>query len=170
MALSIIPRTDLSSREDKKAPGTYDEEEKRAGIHEGSEAGVGDGVSTGTESTLTSGEVSVGAALLLSSSSHVNSASIHRKSVEEDVVTFISLEGSQGTPVCQHNSVISTGNDRDVYVCLALKAISCETNSPSNLGGGGATGNALVVGGGAGVGTDSVVVGVVAEGVPVAVG
>jgi len=94
---------------------------------------VDDSVSADNESTFTSGEVSVEGVLLLSSSSRVNFASIRRISVEEDGVTSLWLAGSPGTPACRHNSVIRTGNGRDVCVYLALKAISYETSSPRSI-------------------------------------
>uniref|UniRef100_M1DIQ6 CCHC-type domain-containing protein n=1 Tax=Solanum tuberosum TaxID=4113 RepID=M1DIQ6_SOLTU len=100
---------------------------------EGSEAGVGEGVSAGNESTLTYGEVSIGVALLLSISSRVNSASICRISVEKDRVTSISLAGSRGTPAYRHNSMIKTGNGRDVSVCLALTATSCKNQQSQDM-------------------------------------
>ncbi|KAG5615737.1 hypothetical protein H5410_015561 [Solanum commersonii] len=58
--------------EDEETPGACEEEEEGAGIPEGSEAGVGEGAFASNESTLTSGEVSAGASLLLSTSSRVN--------------------------------------------------------------------------------------------------
>lgn len=88
----------LTGWEDEETPGTCEDEEEGVGIPEGSKVGVNDGVSAAIESTLTSGEVSVGAILLLPSSSRVNSTSIHQISMEEDGVTFISLAWSRGTP------------------------------------------------------------------------
>ncbi|KAG5615293.1 hypothetical protein H5410_015117 [Solanum commersonii] len=100
-------------------PSLYDlAREEGAGIPEGSEAGVDDDASARNESTSTSGEVFARVALLLSTSSCVNSASIRRISVEEDGVTFISLVGSRGTPARRHNSVIRTGKGRDVDLPL----------------------------------------------------
>uniref|UniRef100_M1DSH4 Uncharacterized protein n=1 Tax=Solanum tuberosum TaxID=4113 RepID=M1DSH4_SOLTU len=119
--------------EDEEAPGAYDEEEERAGIPEGSEARVGEDASAGNESTLTSGEVSVRAALLLSTSCHVNSTSICLISVEEDGVTSTFLVVSQGTPTRRHNSVTRTGNGRDVNFCLALMAIFYDINNPRSI-------------------------------------
>ncbi|KAG5576114.1 hypothetical protein H5410_056248, partial [Solanum commersonii] len=96
--------------EDEEASGAWEDEEERAGIPKGAEVGVG--------------EVSVGAALLLSTSSRVNSASIHRMSMEDEGMTSISFAGSRGTPTRRHNSVIKTGNDKEICLCLALMAIS----------------------------------------------
>ncbi|KAG5585254.1 hypothetical protein H5410_045688 [Solanum commersonii] len=96
-------------------------------------AGVDKDISTINESTSTFREISATAALLLSASSHVNSASIRRISVEEDGVTYISLIGSQSTLARHHNSVIRTGKGRDVCVCFALIAISWETSSPKSI-------------------------------------
>ncbi|KAG5610316.1 hypothetical protein H5410_021597 [Solanum commersonii] len=48
----------------------------------------------------------------------------------EDMVTSILLAESHGTLARQHNSVIRTGNGRDVSVCLSLTTISCETRIP----------------------------------------
>ncbi|KAG5571698.1 hypothetical protein H5410_061464 [Solanum commersonii] len=129
MSLLIIPRQDFSSWEEEDVPRVY-EGEKGEGIPEGSEVGVDKDASAGNESTSTSGEVSVGTTLLLSSLSHVNSTSICRISVEKDGVTSISLAGSRGTRARRYNLVIRTCKGRDVCVCLALIAISCETSSP----------------------------------------
>ncbi|KAG5586518.1 hypothetical protein H5410_046952 [Solanum commersonii] len=120
-------------REDGEAPGACEEEEKGTGIPEGSEAGVGEGASAGNESTLTSGEVSAGAALLLSTSSRVNSSSICQMFVDNTRMTSISLIGSQGTLTRWHNSVIKIGNGREVSLCLALMTISCELSSPRSI-------------------------------------
>ncbi|KAG5572259.1 hypothetical protein H5410_062025 [Solanum commersonii] len=84
-------------------------------------------------STSTSGEVSAKAAILLSTSSRVYSASIHRMSMEEDRVISIPFVVSRGTPACWHNSVIKTGNGREVNFYLALMAISCEISSPRSM-------------------------------------
>ncbi|KAG5631699.1 hypothetical protein H5410_003416 [Solanum commersonii] len=94
----------LASWEDEQALGTCEEEEEGTSIPEGLKIGVDEGFTADNDSALTCGEVYAGAALLLSSSSCVNSASIRRISVEEDGVTFISLAGSWGTPARRHNS------------------------------------------------------------------
>jgi len=83
--------------EDDDVPGVY-EGEKGTDIPECSEARVDEGASAGNESISTSREVSARAVLLISTSYRVNSASIHRISVENGGVTSISLAGSQGTP------------------------------------------------------------------------
>ncbi|KAG5599609.1 hypothetical protein H5410_030979 [Solanum commersonii] len=101
-ALSCVT---LVGWEEEDVPGVCEGEEG-VGIPEGSEARVDKNASADNESTSTSGELSVGAALLLLTSSHVNWASICRISVEEDGVTFILLAGSRGTPARRHNSVI----------------------------------------------------------------
>ena len=108
---------------------------KRKGVDvpDGSEAGVGEDASTGNESTLTSGEVSTGHVLLLSTSSCVNSASICRISMVGDGVTSTSLVVSRGTQARWHSSVTRTGKGRAVNFCLALMAISCEISSPRSM-------------------------------------
>ncbi|KAG5590319.1 hypothetical protein H5410_040833 [Solanum commersonii] len=80
-----------------EAHGACEEEEEGAGIPEGPEVGVGEDTSAGNESTLTSKDVSVRAALLLSTSSRVNSTLICRISVEDEGMTSISFAESQGT-------------------------------------------------------------------------
>ncbi|KAG5585885.1 hypothetical protein H5410_046319 [Solanum commersonii] len=112
--------------------GVYEGEEG-VGIPKGIKAGVDEDACAGNELTSTSQEVSIGASLLLSTSSRVNSTSICRISMKKDEVTSISLEGSRGTPICRHNSEIRIGKGRDVCVCLALIAISCETSSPRSI-------------------------------------
>ncbi|KAG5586857.1 hypothetical protein H5410_047291 [Solanum commersonii] len=113
---------------------TWDcEEEEGAGVLEGLEAGVGKDASAGNKSTSTFEEISTTTTLFLSASSHMYSASIRRISVEDERVTSISLVVSRGTPACRHNSVIRTGNGREVCFCLALMAISCEISSPRSM-------------------------------------
>jgi len=97
------------------------------------EAGLGKDASEDNESTSTSGEISAGAALLPSASSHVYSALIRRMSVEEEGFTSISLATSRGTSARLHNSMTKTRNGRDVCLCLALMAISYEMNSPRSM-------------------------------------
>ncbi|KAG5631682.1 hypothetical protein H5410_003399 [Solanum commersonii] len=154
-------------------PGVCEGEEG-AGIPEGSKAGIDEDASASNESTSTSGEVSVGDSLLLSTSSRVNSASIRRISVEEDGMTSISLAGSWGTPTHRHNLETRTGKGRDICVYLDLIAISCETSSPrsihllamiepSKLGGSGATASAGATEGGPRFGIDSIVGGVATD-------
>ncbi|KAG5599030.1 hypothetical protein H5410_030400 [Solanum commersonii] len=63
------------------------EEEERADVPEGLEVGVGNDASAGIEPMSTSGDVSTGVALLMSASSCVYLASIHRMPVEEERVT-----------------------------------------------------------------------------------
>uniref|UniRef100_M1DCA4 Uncharacterized protein n=1 Tax=Solanum tuberosum TaxID=4113 RepID=M1DCA4_SOLTU len=120
----------LAGWEDEEAPGACEEEEEGVGIPEVSEAGVGEGASAGNESILTFGEVSSGAYLFLLTSSPVNSALIHRMSVEDEGMTSISWTGSWGTPARWPNSVIKIGNGREVSLYLALMAISYEVSSP----------------------------------------
>ncbi|KAG5631609.1 hypothetical protein H5410_003326 [Solanum commersonii] len=128
-----VPHYLHPASDDKEAPGACNEEEEGAGILEGSEVRVDKDVSIGNESTLTSGEVSTEAALLLSTSSRVNSASIRHMSVKDEGITTITFAGSRGTTVCQHNLVIKTRNAREVSLFLALMAISCEVSSPRSI-------------------------------------
>ncbi|KAG5595264.1 hypothetical protein H5410_036496 [Solanum commersonii] len=107
-----MARVILVGWEDEDIPGSCEEEEEGGGVLEGSEARVGEGASAGNELTLNSGEVSAGVAFLLSTSSHMNSASICWMSVEDEGMTSISFAGSQGTPMRRHNSVIKTENDK----------------------------------------------------------
>ncbi|KAG5630371.1 hypothetical protein H5410_002088 [Solanum commersonii] len=79
---------------------------------------------TRIESTSTFGDVSTGVSLLLSTSSIVYSALMHRISVEKDKVISKSLAASRATPIRRHNSVINTGKGKEVCLFLALMAIS----------------------------------------------
>ncbi|KAG5620161.1 hypothetical protein H5410_005379 [Solanum commersonii] len=94
------------------------------------QAGEGKEASAGIESISTSGDVSTGVALLLSTSSRVYSTSIHRMSVEEEGVTSMSLVSSRDTPARQHNSMVKIGKGKEVCLCLSLMAISCSIKSP----------------------------------------
>uniref|UniRef100_M1DKN5 Uncharacterized protein n=1 Tax=Solanum tuberosum TaxID=4113 RepID=M1DKN5_SOLTU len=71
MTLAVKESTEVE-RGDEETPKAYEEEEEGVGIPEGSEARSGEDASAGNESILTSAEVSVGAALRLSTSSRVN--------------------------------------------------------------------------------------------------
>ncbi|KAG5631887.1 hypothetical protein H5410_003604 [Solanum commersonii] len=97
---------------------------------DGPKAEVGKDAYVGIESMSTFGDISTGAALFLSASSRVYSASIRLISIDEEGITLISLVISRGTPACWHNSVIKIGNGRKVYFCLALMVISCSIRSP----------------------------------------
>ncbi|KAG5592339.1 hypothetical protein H5410_042853 [Solanum commersonii] len=110
--------------EGEKAPEAYKKEEERASIPKGLKVGVGESASV----------VSARVALLLSTSSRVNSTSIRRMSVQEKGMASISFTGSRGTPACRHNSVIKIKNDRDqVSLFLALIAIFGEVSCPRSI-------------------------------------
>ena len=85
--------------------------------------GVGKDVSVGIDLTSTSGDVSIRVDLILSTSSCVYSTSMCQISLE-DVVWPQCLSSQRGTPARRHSYVISTGNGRDVWICMDLMVIS----------------------------------------------
>ncbi|KAG5600312.1 hypothetical protein H5410_031682 [Solanum commersonii] len=93
--------------------GAECKEVEGAEVPEVLEARVDKDASVSNESTSTSGKVFARAALFLSTSSHMYSASIRWILVEEEGVISISLVSSRGTPAYRHSSVISTGNDNE---------------------------------------------------------
>ncbi|KAG5584755.1 hypothetical protein H5410_045189, partial [Solanum commersonii] len=97
----------LRDWEKVEEPGSWEGVE--VNVPEGPEAGVGKTAYTGRESTSTSEDMSIGAALFLSTLSRAYSASMRRMSVKDMGVTSTSLFSSKVTLARRHNSVKSTG-------------------------------------------------------------